>query len=135
MEPIHCSSEGETQRVYFQVKKTRREKKFVCSLASAAVASEKDLYPIGGQAWQKGDDRGSVVLWGLSATHKSPTWKSYKDWHWMWHRAIGRQAVCVEMRGNRHADSGKEIRLYFVSQSLPHYDTTIYRRSDRKVKD
>lgn len=70
----------------FPSKENNERKKFVCSLASA-VASEKDLYPIRGQAWQKGDDRGSVALWGLSATHKSPTWKSYKDWHWLWHRA------------------------------------------------
>lgn len=78
-----------TQRVYIQEKKTRGEKKFVCSLA-LAMASEKDLYPSRGQAWQKGGDRGSVAHWGLSATHKSPTWKSYKDWHWLWHHAIDR---------------------------------------------
>lgn len=54
-----------------------------------AVASKKDLYPIRVQAWQRGNDRGLVALWGLCAMNKSPTWKSYKDWHWMWHCATG----------------------------------------------
>lgn len=67
-------------------KENKKRKSLFVSLASVA-APEKDLYPIGGQAWQREDDRGSVALWGLIAMHKSPTWKSYKDWHWLWHRA------------------------------------------------
>lgn len=96
----------------------------------SGVASEKDLYSIGGQAWQKGNDSGSVALWGLSATHKSPTWKRYKDWHWLWHCATGRQAICVEMRGNRRTDNGIEVRLNFVFQSLRQNNATLCRSSN-----
>lgn len=62
-----------------------KEKK---SLLETVMASEKDLYRINGQAWQKEGDRGSVTLWGLSAMHKSPTWKSHKDWHYLWPHAM-----------------------------------------------
>lgn len=40
-----------------------------------------------------------------------------------------RQAVCVEMRGNRRADNGKEIRL--VSQTSPRCSSTLCMSSDR----
>lgn len=120
-----CSTSMEIQGVYFQVKKRREN---VCSLV-LAVPSKKDFYPIRVQTWQRGNDRGLVALWGLSAMHKSRTWKSYKDWHWIWHCATAWQAVCVKMRGNSHADNGKNIRHNFVSQSLPH-QWTICRSSD-----
>lgn len=86
------SVEGETRSVYFQnggeTRNTKRGKSLFV-LWRRRWRLRKDLCPIKGQAWQKGDDSGLVALWGLSATHKSPTWKSYKDWHWLWHRAIG----------------------------------------------
>lgn len=48
----------------------------------------------------------------------SPTWKSYKDQQWTWHRATGWQTVCVEMRGNSHADNGWEIRQLATPQEF-----------------